>query len=93
MLAWDREDERFLILDEQISQGRFRDWTVKGIFEHAGIRSNGIAYKGMNQNVQKYGYVYSSKDEVKNRGMRPTDVIPDFETPVSRAASTKMFVS
>ena len=93
VLAWDREDERFLILDEQISQGRFRDWTVKGIFEHAGIRSNGIAYKGMNQNVQKYGYVYSSKDEVKNRGMRPTDVIPDFETPVSRAASTKMFVS
>lgn len=93
VLAWDREDERFLILDEQISQGRFRDWTVKGIFEHTGIRANGISYKGMNQNVQKYGYAYSSKDEVKNRGMRLTDVIPDFEVPVGRTASMKMFVS
>lgn len=93
VLAWDREDERFLILDEQISQGRFRDWTVKGIFEHTGIRSNGISYKSMNQNVQKYGYAYSSKDEVKNRGMRLTDIIPDFEVPVGRTASIKMFVS
>ena len=93
VFAWDREDERFLILDEQISQGRFRDWTVKGIFEHTGIRSNGISYKGMNQNVQKYGYAYSSKDEIRNRGMRPTNDIPDFEIPVSRAASTKTFVS
>ena len=73
--AWDTEDRRFLILDEQISQ----DWTVKGIFEHTGIRSKGKTYKGMNQDVKKYGYAYGSEEEVKKRGLQLTNIIPKFE--------------
>ena len=93
ILAWDEEDKRFLLLDETITQLKCKDWTVKGIFEHTGVRTGGIAYKGSYQNVQKYGYVYSSKHEVNHRGMRQTDIIPDFENLEGQALSTNISMS
>ena len=84
------DDEQVLVLDEPMVQGRPRGWTVKGIFEHTGIRSKGKSYMGINQDVKKYGYAYGSDLEIEKRGMRSTDIIPDFETPLSPVASAKM---
>lgn len=53
-----------------------KQWTVKGIFEHTGIRSEeGITYAGRGQNVQKYGYMNATTEEARYRGMTPSQTI------------------
>jgi hypothetical protein len=67
-------EEHPLLLDQAYKDVTRHDpnkqWTAKGIFEHTGIwAEDGRTYCGRNQNVEKYGYVYSTLDDVKDRKM------------------------
>ncbi len=80
ILFLNQEEEKYLTPDEQIpASNRPIDWTVKGIFEHTGIRSNGRTYAGSGQEIERFGYIYSTQKEVRDRGMRPTNIVPLFE--------------
>lgn len=47
-----------------------KQWTAKGIFEHTGIwAENGQTYCGRNQNIEKYGYIYSTIEDANYRNM------------------------
>lgn len=67
-------EEQPLLLDQAYRDTTRHDpvkqWTSKGIFEHTGIwAEDGRTYCGRNQNVEKYGYVYSTVKDAKDRNM------------------------
>lgn len=67
-------EEHPLLLDQTYRDATRHDptkkWTSKGIFEHTGIwAEDGRTYCGRNQNVEKYGYVYSTVADAKGRRM------------------------
>jgi len=65
-------EEHPLLLDQTYRDATRHDpakqWTSKGIFEHTGIWvEDGRTYCGRNQNVEKYGYVYSTVEDAQGQ--------------------------
>ena len=87
-------EEHPLLLDieyrDVTRQDPSKQWTSKGIFEHTGIwAEDGHTYCGRNQNVEKYGFIYSTTEDAKRRGMSVCDKVSWVHAASIKSPSTQ----